>query len=1049
MMNEQQLEDLCIGWFQEAGWHFARGADIAPEGINPERTDYRQVLLRDRLLTALARINPQIPLAALEQAMHVVQTISEPQMVVRNRSFHRLLLSGVAVEFSIGNEKKTDLVHLIDFTSPQRNDFLVINQFTVTGSKQLRRPDLVAFINGLPLAVIELKNPANEQTDVWNAFHQLQTYKGEIGDLFNSNVALVVSDGWTARVGSLTANAERMLPWRTVANEDDRPCLQQELETVVRGFFAPELFLDYIRHFVMFEQDGDAVIKKIAGYHQFHAVREAVRATVIAASSPDKGLLEVQEERATRGAKVKPGSRKAGVVWHTQGSGKSITMACYAGKLLQQPEMKNPTLVVVTDRNDLDGQLFATFCAAGDLLKTTPLQAGSRDELREMLSSRQAGGIIFTTVQKFALLDEEEEHPLMSDRSNIVVISDEAHRSQYGMKGRFDEKAGKYVFGYAKHLRDALKNATFIGFTGTPVALEDKDTRAVFGDYVSIYDIQDAVDDGATVPIYYESRLARLDVRQAEIDALSEQVDEVVEDEEDIASREKTKSEWAALEKLVGAEPRLVQVAKDLVEHVEIRSATLDGKAMIVCMSRDICAQLYKAIVNLRPDWHDENPEKGAIKVVMTGSAADKELLQPHLYSKQVKKRLEKRFKNAKDPLKLVIVRDMWLTGFDAPCCHTMYVDKPMKGHNLMQAIARVNRVFKNKPGGLVVDYIGIANELKAALKIYTEAKGKGDPTHNAAEALAVLLEKMDILRGMMHGCNYSGFETKAVALLVPCANHLLGLKDGKQRFLDTMVAVAKAYSLCGTLDEAAALRKEIAFFSAIKAAITKFTTVDKKRSTEEKNSALKQILDNAIVADGVADIFALAGLDKPNIGLLSDEFLEDVRRMESRNLAVDLLEKLLRDKIKARARNNVVQEKKYGDRLLETLRKYHNRAIETAQVIEELIQMAKEFQAVLEREAALGLSHDEIAFYDALANNESAVRELGDDILKKIAVEITEKLRISTTVDWQVRESVRARLRILVRRCLQKWKYPPDQQADAVELVLKQAESLSNSWSL
>ena len=870
--------------------------------------------------------------------------------------------------------------------------------------------------------------------------------------MFNSNAALVVSDGFTARVGALTANAERMLPWRTISNQNDRPRLQLELEAVVRGYFEPELFLDYLRHFVLFEQDGDRVIKKIAGYHQFHAVREALRATVIAANSPDKGVLRVQEERATYGKEVKPGSRKAGVVWHTQGSGKSITMACYAGKLLQQPEMKNPTLVVVTDRNDLDGQLFATFCAASDLLKTTPVQAGSRDELREMLASRQAGGIIFTTVQKFALVNAEDQHPLLTDRSNVVVISDEAHRSQYGIKGRLDEKTGRYVYGYAKHLRDALKNATFIGFTGTPIALEDKDTRAVFGDYVSIYDIQDAVDDGATVPIYFESRLAKLDVKQAEIDALNAQVDEVMEDEEDIASREQTKSNWAALEKLVGAEPRLTQVAKDLVEHFETRSATLEGKAMIVCMSRDICAQLYQAIVSLRPDWHDADPEKGVIKVVMTGSAADKVLLQPHLYSKQVKKRLEKRFKNAKDPLQLVIVRDMWLTGFDAPCCHTMYVDKPMKGHGLMQAIARVNRVFKNKPGGLVVDYIGIANELKAALKTYTDAKGKGDPTHNAAEALAVLLEKMDIVRGMMHGCDYSGFESGAIngaaALLVPCANHLLGLKDGKQRFLDTMVAVVKAYSLCGTLDEAALLRKEIAFFSAIKAAITKYTTVDKKRSTEEKNSALKQILDNAIISDGVADIFALAGLDKPNIGLLSDEFLEDVRQMKSRNLAVELLEKLLRDEIKARARNNVVQEKKYGDRLLEALRKYHNRAIETAQVIEELIQMAKELKVLLAREVALGLGHDEIAFYDALANNESAVRELGDATLKKIAIEITEKLRASTTVDWQVRESVRARLRILVRRCLQKWKYPPDSQDGAVELVLKQAESLSNEWS-
>ncbi|MDD1621899.1 MAG: type I restriction endonuclease subunit R [Methylococcaceae bacterium] len=1048
MMNEQQLENQCIAWFQETGWQFVHGPDIAPDGATPERADYRQVILRDRLLAALARINPHIPATALEQAVHAVQTISEPQAVMRNRSFHRLLLSGAVVEFSVGDEKKSDLVHLIDFANPRNNEFLVANQFTVTGVKQPRRPDLVAFINGLPLAVIELKNPANEQTDVWDAFNQLQTYKDEIGDLFNSNVALVVSDGWTARVGSLTANAERMLPWRTVANEDDRPRLQLELETVVRGFFAPELFLDYIRHFVLFEQDGDATVKKIAGYHQFHAVREAVRATVIAAGSPDKTLLEVSEERATYGKEVQPGSRKAGVVWHTQGSGKSITMACYAGKLLQQPEMKNPTLVVVTDRNDLDGQLFATFCAAVDLLKTTPLQAGSRDELREMLASRQAGGIIFTTVQKFALLEAEDAHPLLSGRSNLVVISDEAHRSQYGMKGRFDEKSGKYVFGYAKHLRDALPNATFIGFTGTPIALEDKDTRAVFGNYVSIYDIQDAVDDGATVPIYYESRLSKLDVNQAEIDVLNSQVEEVVEDEEDVASREKTKSEWATLAKLVGAEQRIEQVAADLVGHFESRTSTLDGKAMIVCMSRDICAQLYQAIVAIRPEWHDPDPERGAIKVVMTGSAADKELLRPHLYSKQLKKRLEKRFKDANDPFKLVIVRDMWLTGFDAPCCHTMYIDKPMKGHNLMQAIARVNRVFKNKPGGLVVDYIGIANELKAALKTYTDAKGKGDPTHNAAEALAVLLEKIDILRGLMHGFDYGAYETQAMRLLLPAANHILGLKDGKQRFLDTMLAIVKAFSLCGTLDEAALLRKEIAFFSAIKAAITKFTTVDKKRSAEEKNSILKQILDNAIIADGVADIFALAGLDRPNIGLLSDEFLEDVRQMESRNLAVELLEKLLRDEIKARARNNVVQEKKYGDRLLETLRKYHNRAIETAQVIEELIQMAKEFQAALEREAALGLGRDEITFYDALANNESAVRELGDETLKKIAVEITEKLRASTTVDWQVRESVRARLRILVRRALQKWKYPPDKQAEAVELILKQAEVLANEWS-
>jgi type I restriction enzyme R subunit len=1055
MLNEQQLEALCIDWFRAIGWRSLPGPAIAPDSDGAERGDYRQVVLRERLLDALKRINPQLPASALEEAMHALLTVSEPHPVLRNRRLHRLLLDGLQVEFEDGARRRIDLVRFIDFQQPGLNDFLVVDQFTIAGPRHPRRPDIVAFVNGLPLAVIELKNPEDTQTDIWDAFQQLQTYKADIPDLFDCNVALVVGDGWTARVGSLTANAERMLPWRTVANEDDRPRVQMELETLVRGFFRPDLFLDYVRHFVLFEQDGERMVKKIAGYHQFHAVREAVRATVIASAQPERPLLEVRDERATYGKAVQPGSRKAGVVWHTQGSGKSITMVCYAGKLLQQPEMKNPTLVVVTDRSDLDQQLFATFSAAADLLKTTPVQAGSREDLRAMLASREAGGIIFTTVQKFALLDDEERHPLLSDRSNIVVISDEAHRSQYGTQGRLDAKTGKYIFGYAKHMRDALTHATFIGFTGTPLSLEDKDTRSVFGDYVSIYDIQDAVDDGATVPIYYESRLARLDVNQGEIDALNALVDEVVEDEEDILSREKTKGEWARLEKLVGAEPRLRQVAQDLVTHFEARSAVEEGKAMIVCMSRDICAQLYAIIClgddahpPLRPDWHSDEVDQGVMKVVMTGSSADRPLLTRHLYTRQQKSRLETRFKDPNDPLKLVIVRDMWLTGFDAPSCNTMYIDKPMKGHNLMQAIARVNRVFKNKPGGLVVDYIGIANELKAALKVYIDAQGKGDPTRKAGEALALVLAELDALRGMMQGFDYSAYGTQPVPLLVPVANHLLGLKEGKTRFLDTMARLTKAYSLCGTLEQAEPLRKEIAFFSAVKAAIVKHTSVDRKRTAAEKNSALKTILDNALVAEGVDDIFRLAGLDKPNIGLLSPEFLDDVRRMESRNLAVELLEKLLRDEVKSRTRRNVVQEQKYADRLLETLRKYHNRAIETAQVIEELIQMAKDFQADMAREAALGLGPDEIAFYDALANNESAVRELGDEVLKQIAVEITEKLRASTTVDWQVRESVRARLRILVRRCLQKWKYPPDRQSDAVELVLKQAETLSEAWS-
>ena len=1046
LINEDGLEQLCQAWFREDGYEIAYGPDLAPEGHAAEREDYRQVMLPGRLLAALQRINPRIPAAVLqEQVVEVLGKAQSPVLIHNNRQFQRWLLEGVPVQYRVADELQLEHVQLVDFQQVHNNQFLLVNQFTLLGSKGNRRPDLLVFINGLPMAVIELKNPSDESADIWDACNQLQTYKEEIPELFVFNQALVISDGITARIGSLTANKERFLPWRTIHDEHDKPLLSYELEAVVRGFFQRELLLDYIRHFVLFEQDGERLIKKIAGYHQFHAVREAVRVTLVAATLD--GTL--REERANYGKRIEP--RKAGVVWHTQGSGKSISMVCYAGKLLQQPQMHNPTLVVVTDRNDLDGQLFDNFTSAKMLLKQVPEQATSRDELREMLAARQSGGIIFTTVQKFSLLEGEEHHPALTQRSHyglqtrLVAVKDKASGEVTGHK---------YVSGYAKHLHDAMPAATFIGFTGTPIASEDKDTRAVFGDYISIYDIQDAVDDGATVPIYYESRLAKLDINQAEIEQLNDEVEEVIEDEEDISYREKTKSQWAALEKLVGAEPRIQQVAADLVQHFETRSASLEGKGMIVGMSREICVHLYNAIVALRPAWHSTDLNSGAIKVVMTGSAADRELLQPHIYNKLQKKTLEKRFKDANDPLRLVIVRDMWLTGFDAPCVHTMYVDKPMKGHNLMQAIARVNRVFKNKPGGLVVDYIGIANELKSALKTYTDANGKGQPANLAQEAFALLVEKVDIVRGLfateVDGAklDISAYATQATLLLVPAANHVLGLDDGKKRFLDLVLAISKAFALCGTLDEADEYRKEIAFYAAVKAVITKYTTVDKKLTEEEKNSALKQILDNAVIADGVADIFALAGLDKPNIGLLDDDFMADVRNMKSKNLAVELLEKLLRDEIRSHTRNNVVQEKKYSDRLLESLRKYRNRAIETAQVIEELIAMAKEFQEALKRHEALGLNPDELAFYDALANNESAVRELGDEELKKIATELTGKLRSSTTVDWQVRDSVRAKLRNLVRITLRRYKYPPDKADEAIELVLKQAEVLSHNWS-
>ena len=1075
MITEDQLEQLSLDWFRETGWDHANGVDISPDGDDPEREDYRVVVLKDRLAEAVARLNPGLPESAVEEVVHTVTPPQHPSLEQNNRALHRLYTDGVKVEYSTsvsedGDGKETIYAQIIDFQNPENNDLLVVNQFSVAGTKQARRPDVVLFVNGLPLAIIELKNPADESADVWKAYTQLQTYKDEISDLLAYNVALVVSDGVTARVGSLTANKERFMPWRTIENEKDQPLLEYQLEKVVRGFFDPALFLDYTRHFVLFEEDGDELIKKIAGYHQFHGVREAVRVTTIAAA--DEG--EASPKQLVGGAKVQPGSRKAGVFWHTQGSGKSISMCCYAGKLLSQPEMRNPTLVVVTDRNELDGQLYQQFCMAKDLLKQTPEQAGSREELREMLASRESGGIIFTTVQKFSLLDEEKDHPKLCDRSNVVVISDEAHRSQYGLQARLkqikDKETGevvgsKYVFGFAKHMRDALPNASFIGFTGTPIDKEDKDTRGVFGDYVSIYDIQDAVDDGATVPIYYESRLVKIDINRAEIDELNKDVDEVIEDEEDVAAREKTKGRWAELAKLVGAEPRLSEVAADLVAHFEKRNAAVEGKAMFVGMSRQICVDLFAEIIKLRPDWagtkieNDDgkdvgyNHEDGAIRIIMTGNASDAADIQQHVYTKRNKKRLEKRFKDPDDPLKIVIVRDMWLTGFDAPCCHTMYVDKPMSGHNLMQAIARVNRVFKDKPGGVVVDYIGIGSELKKALKTYTDAKGKGQPTLKAEEALRVLHEKMDAVRGLFHGFDYSDYEDSALKLLPPAANHVLGLekqngKTGKQRFLDVMASVSKAYSLCSTLDEAGEYHLEIAFLSAVRAAIVKNTTIDQKLVQDQKNTAMKQILDNAVVSDGVVDVFNLANLDKPNIGLLSDEFLEDVRNMPLKNLAVELLEKLLRDEIRGRSSRNVVQEKAYTDRLLEALRKYHNRSIETAQVVEELIAMAKDYQEQLKKDEELGLNPDELAFYDALANNESAVRDLGDETLKKIAVEITEKLRASTTVDWQVRDSIRAKLRNLVRRLLRKYKYPPDQQLEAIELVMRQAEALAGYWS-
>ncbi|PAJ91382.1 type I restriction endonuclease subunit R [Burkholderia ubonensis] len=1028
-MTEDQLEQEALGWLADVGYTRLFGPDIAPDGANSERADYRQVLLVERLRGAISRLNPGIPLQAREDAVQLVQDMGIPALLSANRRFHQLLVGGVPVEYQRDGETRGDFVRLIDSANPTANEWLAVNQFAIKGPHHSRRPDVMLFINGLPLVLLELKNPSDQNADIWKAYDQIQTYKAQIPDVFQYNEVLVVSDGSQARMGSLSADAERFMQWRTIDGATLDPLGQfNELETLIRGVLAPTYLLDYLRFFVLFEDDG-ALVKKIAGYHQFHAVRAAIQ-QVVTASRP--------------GA-----SHKGGVVWHTQGSGKSITMTCFAARVMQEAAMENPTIVVITDRNDLDGQLFGVFSLAQDLLREQPVQAGTRQDLRAKLANRPSGGIVFATIQKFMPGEDEDTFPVLSERNNIVVIADEAHRTQYGFEAQLKGKPGKekYQVGYAQHLRDALPNATFVAFTGTPVSSEDRDTRAVFGEYIHVYDMQQAKEDGATVAIYFESRLAKLSLKAEDLPHIDAEVDELAEDEEE-SQQAKLKSRWAALEKVVGAAPRVAAVAADLVAHFEERNKAQNGKAMVVAMSREICVHLYDEIIKLRPDWHDPDPEKGAIKIVMTGSASDKALLRPHIYSGQVKKRLEKRFKDPADPLRMVIVRDMWLTGFDAPCVHTLYVDKPMKGHNLMQAIARVNRVFKDKQGGLVVDYIGIANELKSALKEYTASNGRGRPTVDAAEAYSVLEEKLDILRGMLHGYDYSDFLTGGHKCLAGAANHVLGLKDGKKRFADTALAMSKAFTLCCTLDEAKVVREEVAFMQAVKVILTKRELSDKKKTNEERELAIRQIISSAVVSEKVVDVFEAVGLDKPNIGILDESFLAEVRNLPERNLAVELLERLLEGEIKSRFSGNVVQEKKFSEMLANVVTRYQNRAIETAQVIEELIDMAKKFHAAATRGEELGLTEDEIRFYDALANNESAVRELTDETLKKIAHELTESLRRNITVDWSERESVRAKLRLMVKRILRKYKYPPDQQDGAVELVLQQAQALGEAWS-
>ena len=1040
-LTESVVEQAALAWLESLGWSVAHGPDIAPDTPGAERADYGAVVLERRLRDALARLNPDLPASALDDAFRKLLRPEGTTLEVRNRAVHRLLVDGATVEYrSDDGAIRGAQANVIDFDDPTNNDWLAVNQFTVVENKRERRPDVVLFVNGLPLGIVELKNPADEDATVWTAWQQLQTYKAELPSLFAFNAALVVSDGVEARIGTLTAGREWFKPWRTVTGEGLADPHMPQLQTMLAGAFQPHRFLSLVRDFIAFEDDGGALAKKMAGYHQFHAVRTAVAETLRAAELQRVPADLKETGRYESGQKPggDPGDRRIGVVWHTQGSGKSLTMAFYAGRIVREPAMENPTIVVLTDRNDLDDQLFGTFARCRDLLRQPPMQAGSRADLRAKLAV-EAGGVVFTTIQKFFPEEKGDRHPLLSERRNIVVIADEAHRSQYD-----------FIDGFARHMRDALPNASFVGFTGTPIELQDANTRAVFGDYISIYDIQRAVEDGATVPIYYESRLARLALDEGEKPNIDPEFEEATEGEE-IDRKERLKTKWAQLEAVVGAEKRLALVAEDIVAHFERRTEAMDGKAMVVCMSRRICIDLYRALVRLRPDWEHADDDKGRIKVVMTGAASDPPDWQRHIGNKARREALAKRFRDASDPLRIVLVRDMWLTGFDAPSLHTMYVNKPMRGHGLMQAIARVNRVFRDKPGGLVVDYLGLAHELKRALATYTESGGRGRTALDQSEAVAVMREKYEVCRALFHGFDYGGWidgmPAERVSLLPAAQEHILAQENGKDRCLRAVRELSQAFALAVPHEKALAIRDDVAFFQAVRSVLAK-RAEGEARPEEELDHAVRQIVSRAVASEGVLDIFAAAGLDKPDISILSEEFLAEMRGMPQRNLAVELLQKLLKGELAARRRKNVVQARSFAEMLEQTLRRYQNRAVEAAQVIEELIQLARDLREANARGEALEMSEDELAFYDALETNDSAVQVLGDETLRDIARELVETVRGNVTIDWTLRENVRANLRRLVKRILRKHGYPPDKQEQATRTVLEQAEALSVEWT-
>jgi len=1036
-LSEDDIEKILLEQFTELGYANLPDSVIGPDGTVPERVSHSDVILRGRLSDAVARLNPDIPAEAREDAIKRIIGDESPHLVEENRRLHRAMINGLDVEFHAPDGTiRGDKLWLVDFDNPDNNDWLVVDQLVVIEAGHNRRPDVVVFVNGLPLAVIELKNPGTEAANLRAAYNQLQTYKDEIPSLFRANALLVTSDGMLARVGSLTASEERFMPWRTTDGADVAPKGSPEMEVLIEGIFEKRRFLRLLHDFTVFGDAGDGIFKIIAGYHQFHAVLKAVESTVRATSVT--------------------GDRKAGVIWHTQGSGKSLLMAFFAGQLVRRAELENPTLVILTDRNDLDDQLFTTFSMCRDLIRQTPVQAQDRADLQEVLN-RTSGGVIFTTIQKFS-------DAKMTDRRNVVVIADEAHRSQYGFKAKVDKKTGEITYGFAKYLRDALPNASFIGFTGTPIEAGDVNTPAVFGEYIDVYDITRAVEDGATVPIYYESRLARIELPEEERPRIDAEIEALTEDET-LTEQEKLKQKWSTVEALVGAEKRVKMVAADLVDHFEHRIAALDGKAMVVCMSRRICVGLYDQIIALRPDWHSDDDNEGVVKIVMTGSASDPKAWQAHVGNKARRDLLAKRARDPDDPLKLVIVRDMWLTGFDAPSMHTMYVDKPMKGHGLMQAIARVNRVFRDKPAGLVVDYIGIAQNLKNALGQYS-ANDRRQAGIDEAEAVAEMLKRFGIVKDMFHGFDYApalgGTPKERLAIMARALDWVLAAqhkaaeressdeakKKAHRRYQDAVLALSKAYSLAAASDEARAIRDEVGFFQTIRAALVK-SAQSTGGSAADKRLAVQQIIDRSVVSTEIVDILSAAGMKSPDISILSDEFLAEIQQMETKNLALEALKKLLNDEITSRSQSNIVESKQFSDRLAEAVARYHTNAISTVEVLQELINLARDIREARGRGDEEGLTADEIAFYDALAQNESAVDVMGNDSLKIIAHELLEGLKTNISVDWSRRDSARARMRVLVKRILRRHGFPPDLQDAAIQTVLQQAEALSEQWAI